>query len=365
MGKRELLIIAAFFVLGAATWRLTAPPSPPGGRSFSLDTLSEIWRNRNSPRPAGHAVMTTHGTIEVTAALSEVRLSSVFEVIVEGGERTDIAWSLDAEARGPTDDAARQAAERIRLEHDDLGTVVAMWVRGPDDAPRTSTLTLQVPSRLAVRVESARRTRISSVAGVRLENLVGDADLKRITGGISGAHRNGQLSIDDVRDVTLALIGSTAVIRRPLGAVSLSARNGSTRIEQPAGAVVAEATNQDLTIVDSLGNVRVGGLGGEITIERPRAAIDVDARRTRVMLRLDRAVPATVFSAEGGVTLTLDDGPLVSLDVIADAGKIDAQRVGLTPVDRDGHSHLVQSIDGAARVAIRGERSNIVIAPGK
>jgi len=365
MGKRELLIIAAFVVIGAAAWRLTAPPAPPGGRSFSLDTLSEIWRNRNSPQPAGHAVVATHGTIEVAATLSELRLSSVFEVIVEGGDRTDIAWSLDAEARGNTDEVARKAAERILLQHDDLGNVLAISVRGPEDTPRTSTLTLQVPSRLAVRVESARRTRISSVAGVRLENLVGNADLKQIAGGIDGAHRNGELSIEDVRDVTLALIGSTAVIRRPLGAVSISARNGSTRIEQPAGAVVAEATNQHLTIVESLGDVRVGGVGGEITIERPRRAIDVDARRTRVTLVLDSAVPATVFSAEGGVTLTLADVSQVALDVIADVGKIDAQRVGLTPVDRDGRSHLLQAIDGAARVAIRGEASSIVIAPGK
>jgi hypothetical protein len=365
MGKRELLIVAAFVVLGAAAWRLTAPPASPGGRSFSLDTLSEIWRNRNSPRPAGHAVATTNGTIEVAAALSELRLSSVSEVAVEGGDRTDIAWSLEAEARGPSDTAAREAAERIRLQHDDLGTVLALSVRGPDNTPLTSKLTLRVPSRLAVRVESARRTRLSSVAGVRLENLVGNADLKHIAGGIDGAHRNGELTIDDGRDVTLALIGSTAVIRRSLGAVSISARNGSTRIEQPAGAVVAEATNQHLTVVESLGDVRVGGVGGEITIERPRRAIDIDARRTRVTLLLDRAVPATVFSAEGGVMLTLADVSLVALDVIADVGKIDAQRVGLTPVDRDGRSHLTQAIDGAARVAIRGEASSIVIAAGK
>jgi hypothetical protein len=134
---------------------------------------------------------------------------------------------------------------------------------------------------------------------------------------------------------------------------------------KPAGAGVAEATNQHLTIEESLGDVRVGGVGGEITIERPRRAIDVDARRTRVTLLLDRPVPATVFSAEGSVTLTLEDVSHISLDVIADAGKIDAQRVGLTPIDRDGRSHLVQAIDGAARVAVRGDASSIVIVPRK
>jgi hypothetical protein len=365
MGKRELLIVAAFVVFGVVAWQLAAPPAPEGGRRFSVDTVAEIWRNRNRPGLAGHATVTTRGTIPLAPDVTELRLSNLFAVVVEGTDRGDVAWTLESLADGPTDDAARQTAERIVLQHDALGAVLALSVRGPEDTRRTSTLTLQVPARVVVRVESARHTTITSVAGVRLENLVGDTTLRQITGAIDGGHRNGDLTIDDVHDVALTLVGSTAVLKQPRGTVEVNARNGSTRIEAPAGRVTAEVNAQHLTIVDSAAAVRVGGIGGEITIERPRAAIDVDARRTHVAVALDRAVTTTIFAAEGDVVVSVGDVSTMSLDIAADAGRIDASGVGLAAVERDGRSALTQVVDNAPRVAIRGERGGIVIAPMK
>lgn len=362
MGKRELLIVAAFVALGVAAWQLTAPPAPEGTRRFSVDTLAEIWRNRNSPRPAGRATVTTRGTIPLEAGITELRLSNLFAVVVEGGDRTDVAWRLEAEASGSNDAEARQTAERIVLQHDDLGTVLAVSVRAPEETPRTSTLTLEVPARLRVRVESARRTTITSVAGVRLESLVGETTLRQVTGPIEGGHRNGNLLIEDAQDVALTLVGSVAVLTRPRGVVDVNARNGSTRIEASAGRVTAEVNSQHLTIVDSAAAVRVGGIGGAITIERPRDAIDVDARRAPVELVLNRGVGATVFSAEGDVTLRVDDIAGISLDVVADANRIDASAVGLASDERDGRSVLTRTVDNAPRVAIRSERGGIVIA---
>jgi hypothetical protein len=365
MGKRELLIIAAFVALGAVAWQLTAPPAADSRRRFSVDTLAEIWGNRNTPRPAGHATVTTRGTIPVTTDVTELRLSNLFAVVVEGADRRDVAWTLEAEANGLNDGEARQIAERIVVQHDDMGPVLAVSVRTPENTPRTGTLTLQVPERLVVRVESARRTAITSVAGVRLENLVGDTTLRQISGAIEGGHRNGELTIEDAQDVSLTLVGSTAVLTRPRGAVDVNARNGSTRLESPAGRVTVEVNAQHLTILDPADAVRVGGIGGEITIERPRGAIDVDARRTRVSLALDRAVASTMFAAEGDVTLAVSDVSRMSLDVVGDPGRIDASGVGLVPVDRDGRSVLLQVVDKAPRIAIRGERSSIVIVPMK
>ncbi len=39
MGKRELLLVAAFVIVGALVYQLTAPPPGPGERSFSLSQL--------------------------------------------------------------------------------------------------------------------------------------------------------------------------------------------------------------------------------------------------------------------------------------------------------------------------------------
>ncbi len=39
MGKRELLLVAAFVIVGALVYQFTAPPPAPGERSFSLSQL--------------------------------------------------------------------------------------------------------------------------------------------------------------------------------------------------------------------------------------------------------------------------------------------------------------------------------------
>ena len=360
MGKRELLIAAAFVVMGMVAWRLTAPPPPGGVRPFSLDTLAEIWRNRNTAT-GGRASVTTDGVLPVSDTLTEVRLANLVAVDVRGEARADIAWTLQVDTTGPSDAAAHRTAELTRFTHDEIGPVLALGTRSPEDVPRAGTLTLRVPSRLTVRVETARRTHIAAVAGVRLENLVGDTTLTSVAGSIDGAHGNGDLTIDDSRDVTLTLAGSRTTIRRSHGAVALTARNGETRIEQATGRVDADTINQRLTIIEPAREVRVGGVGGEITIERPRAAVDVDARRSHVQALLDRAVPITVFSAEGEVTLSLPDHVPISLDVEADTGRIDATAIGLTPIDRDGRSRIIRTVDEASRVAVRGDRSGIVI----
>lgn len=364
MGKRELFIIAAFAVIGVAVWSLAAPPAADSDRPLSLDTVAEIWRNRNRA-PAGHAVVTTAGTIAVADDLTDVRLANLLAVTVRGENRIDIAWTFEAEATGPDDAAARAVAERTTLRHDRVGRILAMSAQGAPDTPRSGTLTLQVPERLVVRVESARRTDIASVAGVRLENLVGDVGLRSIGGLITGSHRNGDLTIDDATDIALTMVGSSATVRRPRGAVRLDGRNGSLRVESPAGVVAVDVSGQDVTIVEPEAAVHAGGVGGAITIERPRAAVDLDARRTRVSLTLDRAVPVTVFSAEGSVAIALSTPPAVTLDIVSDRGEIDAAAMAIPVVERDGRASLIADLPGAPRVAIRGERSGIVIAPAK
>ncbi len=365
MGKRELLIIAAFVVTGVVTWRLTASPPAEGTRAFSLDTLAEIWRNRNTDGGRVRESVTTSGVIPVSDTLTEIRLADMFAVEVEGSDRQDIAWTLVAEGAGRTGDAARAAAGQLVLQHDDMGPVLAIAVRAPADVPRTSTVTLSVPSRLVVRVESARRTAIASVAGMRLENLAGNVELRDIRGAVEGGHRNGVLTIEDVGDTTVTLVGSTATITRPAGRVDVRARNGATHIDTPSGPVEAEVTGQELTITAPRGAVRASSVGGAVAIERARGAVDIDARRTRVRLSFDRAASATVFSAEGHVTLTMTDALPVALDLAATGGAIDASAIGLTADERDGRRTLVRPLDNAPRIAIRSDRGDIVIASPK
>jgi hypothetical protein len=363
MGKRELLIIAVFAVVGVALYGLVAPPAPANGPGFSLSRLTEAWRNRNVP-PA-RATVTTAGVLPATAALGELRLAGLVTVNVLGENRDDVVWTLTVETNGQDEAAVRRAAESTTLRHDDLGDVLALSVRSVGDIRQSSTLDLKVPARLVVRVESARNTRIMGVAEVRLENLVGDTDVRRVAGLVSGAHRNGKLIVDDVGEVNLTLVSSEATILDVRGGTSLSVRNGETRVERGRGAMTVEMNSQALTVVEPFGDVRVSGVGGHVTLERPRAAVNVDARRTRVDLAIDRAFPATVFTTESEVSLTLAPGAPVALDIVSESGTIDAGAMSV-PVDTVAQDQrLVHAFGNAARVAIRTQRSAVVITPGK
>lgn len=364
MGKRELLIVVAFMAVGVLAFRLAAPASPEGGGGFSLERLASLWR-RHGTLALEHAKVTTQGQMPVPAGLTTIRLSGLVSVDVRGEERGDLAWELSVEANGPDDAAARAAAAATVLQTDNLGEVMAMSVRAPGEARQAGTLVLRVPAGLGIRVESARRTAISGVATVRLENLVGDAEVRAISGAVHGAHRNGTLLVEQTGDVTLTLATSEATFRAVRGTLTIAARNGSTRIEQPLGVTSVEVNGQSLTVIDSGGEVHASGLGGEITIERPRASVEVDVRRMRVSLLLDRAVPTTVFTTEAGVELTLPSTLPIALDVASESGSIDATAIGLTTERNGDGSRLSHTFGNEARVAIRSQRSSIVIKSSK
>ena len=44
MGKRELLLVIAFAVVGVVVYQITAPPPPPGSQGFSFSTLVQHMR---------------------------------------------------------------------------------------------------------------------------------------------------------------------------------------------------------------------------------------------------------------------------------------------------------------------------------
>lgn len=364
MGKRELLIVAVFAAIGLAVFRVVSPAAGAPRDGFSIGSLIHQWRDRHMSMPA-HATVTTTGLLAVAPALHTLRLSGLATAEVIGETRDDIAWELRVETNAADEPAARRTAESTTLLADDLGAVMAISVKAPGTTMQASTLTLRVPARLGVRVESARRTRVTGVSTVRLENLVGDADVSAVDGLVEGGHRNGNLTIDNVERVRLTLVGSNAVLRAVRGEAIINAREGNTRIEGSLGASLVEVNGQTLTVVEPEAPIRASGIGGEIVIERPRAAVDIDARRMHVGLTLDRAVPVTVFSTEVRIDLALDAGLPVTLDVVTEDGTIDASAIGLAADARDGANHLLQTYGDDARVVIRDHRSGIVITSGK
>lgn len=361
MGKRELLIIAAFAAAGVVAYRLAAPPPAPDP-PFPLDNLTEI-RDERKP-PTVRATVTTGDTIPLPAELDEIRLADLPAVEVRGEARDSIGWSLTAEAEGPDQAAARATAAGASVRHDDLGRVVSLGMRTDTGAVRASALSLTVPSGTQLRLDGTREARVEDVAGVRLENLAGDATLRNVSGAVEGSQRNGSLTVDGAGRLALTLSGTSATLRDVRGDASVTARNGSTTIERPRAVTAVDTSDQRLTVVDASGPIRGTSRGGTILVERPADLVDFDVRDAELSIVLDRAVPVMLFGRDARIVVAVppDDG--IQFDVVVEDGTIDASAVDLAS-SLEGDLHTLSTTASGPRLTIRAQGSTVVIRRGK
>jgi hypothetical protein len=367
MGKRELLIIAAFVLIGGLAYQLTAPAAPEH-EGFSIGKLIDEIR-AEIREDSTSATVTHEGTIAVGPGVTELRLTGVSTRIVMTGEaRDDVAYALTVRSTGPDETAATEYATRSQLVEDDLGDVLALRVRYPPEARQTSEITLRVPARLAVRLEGGNTSTFSHLQAVRIEGVIGETTVEDIAGEVSGSQRNGRLRVTRAGSVNLNLVSSRAEFAEIRDGITLTARSGESRIAGSRGAITIEETNHDIEIVGHDGPIRIGGTNGQLEIVEPRGEVRVDVRRVEIEIVLDRAVPVTVISTEDTLRLTLVGPPALLLDAVATAGgEIVADDFGLESVARDDQVELHHAFDNATapRVSLRNRRAAIVIRSRK
>lgn len=365
MGKRELLIIAAFIAAGGLAYQLTAP-APAGDESrFSLSrVLSTFRREVRGNRATASATM--RGTIAVTSALEEVRISGMAGISVTGENRRDISYELRVESTGPDDVTAQETAARTTLIDDDLGPVLSLRPQQQRQGRQVARLNLLVPANLKLRIEGgAAGTTVNAraVRGVQLDAVVGETRIEHIQGAITGSHRNGELVITDAGAVTMTLVSSKATIAGVRGAIMLSARNGRCELTDPLGAVELDLSNEDLVITRNAAFVSVGGTGGRIVINDPHEDIKIDMRRATIDVALERPVGVTVLTTDAPLRLQLGDPiPAITLDSASIGAGITASAVDLVPEPNEMESRLHHVFaGGTAAVSLRNERGEIVI----
>jgi len=364
MGKRELFILTAFVLVGTVAYQLTAPPPQDGSRRFSLSTFLARWRESNRGNTVAGSIQ-REGTFPASRTLKSLRLSAAPTVTVVGEDRGDISYTLSVTAMGPDEAAARAYASETALRQDDLGDLLALVVVAPATGRPTATLSLKVPSRLAVRIDGARGTDVSGVATVYLDNLTGDTAVRGVPDGVGGSHRNGTLTVTDSGGLALTLVGSKATLTGVHGPMTLNARNGEARIRTPQGPVEIEQTSVTVTITEPAATVSVTGTGGDITIERPAGDVKVDVRRAAVSLTLSTPVSSTIFTTDAAIRLILADKLPVAIDAVAARGQIRATDFNLTAARLGDEARLIHRFGDRGRVALRNQRGEIEIARRK
>lgn len=368
MGKRELIIAAAFVVVAVVAYQLTAPAPKPGERRFSFTELfSGIHRGMKGN--AAEASVAKSGTIAVGAAVTELRLDVIRAVplTIVGEKRTDIGYEASIRSTGPDEATARAYAERSEITSDDLNTVQKIQLKFPEEAQQTGQLTLRVPARLLVRIEGSGRLAVSDVRAVDLRSVTGDVTMTGVQERLTGTHRSGELAVSRGGAIEMTLSASRARLTEIDGPITLTARSGECVIAKSKGSIEATLQGAEFTVTDQAGPMRVTGEQGTLRVVGPGKDLVIDVRRMEVDVTLSTPVPATILTTGETLKLSLVGSPGLALEAVAaDRGAIRATDLGTQPTQENGETRLVTTVGGGGpRVILRNTAGDIVIAQRK
>lgn len=371
MGKRELLLVAGFLILGVVVHQATAPPAGPGESGLSLSRLLNSVRRemRGNPASAERTIVSIH---PIDDEVSELRVSEhVREVHISGEDRADVEASLRVVSNAYDEAEASQTLDQTVLRTDHAASSLLMRIEYPRAGRQRATLTLKVPARLHVRVESRPDTlAIRGVASVEAPNAAGETTVSRVAGRVAVNHQSGAATIEDVsslrftgRNSRLALRGvreETAVVMEQGGTLTASELEGRIEIQ---------SRNADVALRGAAaagGTLRVNANGGSVVLDDLRTETRVDGRNTKLTVTMVGAASLDIHSQGGTVTLT---PPAAGhhLDLLVREGRIEVPPGGTPGVepttdDSGKESRLSAAADGGGPpITVRHRGGDIVL----
>ena len=327
MGKRELLIAAAFVLLGFGVYRVTAPPADPSRPGFSPSRIiDEIRREVRGQRAS--AETTTATTRAVPAAVTEIRLVfPVGAVTIVGEERDDIEAEMHVRSTGYDTAEAEGLAKASHLKFDEAAELLIISGEFPEAGRQTPTLRLKVPARLGVRMdEKGSALEITNVASVLINAARGKSTIQRIAGKVTVTQRGNEITITDVGSLRLNTVsGAEARVSRVRGDASFSMQTGDLRAEELGGGLEVEARNAEMQFekLDNLkGPVRINANLGEVVLVGLRAETRIDGRRTDIRVDHAGGAPLAIYN-DGDESIEVTVPPVgFTMDALAVDGRI-------------------------------------------
>lgn len=366
MGKRELLLVSGFAVIGILVYQLTMPASADTGGGFSAwwaRVRSHFQENRVERRYERKAEVPVTPEVKTLA----VRLGRG-SVNIVGEARDTIAVELSGAVLAADEAAAAEVERKIALTAEPDGTAIRVAVEVPDHdelarRPRPSVrLTIRVPSRLAVEVRSGGgELAVNDVAAVHLREAEGNIRIGGIAGAVSGEVARGSLEVERVGSVALKARRCDARFATINGAFELEANRCEVRARAVQGASTLDIENVEGELEDAVGPVRIKGQGGAFYVRGGRGPIDADTDRTTLHLLPAAPVPINATVERDTIEITLPRGGL-EVDAIATDGDVRAPH-GLLTVERSDDMVKASGavLGGGPRVQLRTTRGDIIV----
>lgn len=369
MGKRELLLVAAFVIVGAIVYQFTAPPPAPGERNFAPGQVLEHIRRAMRGNRAS-AELTTRTTHPVEADISELRFADLksTNVTVTGEDRSDIDAELHVRSNAYDDEEAQRTAKESVLRVDRAGHRMVFTVDYPEEGVQRGWVTMKVPNRLAVQVQGGgNELSFKRVAALELGGARGTVAISDIKGLVSGAHRGGELHIVNAGAVKLTTNGTDAEIERIDGETSITMRGGELKGTELAGPIDLDTQGTDITLErleKTNGMVRINAVGGSLEVKGLRTEGRIDSRAGEVDITIDRAAPLAIYSEGGGSVEVTPPSGGYQLDAVATDGSIELPSDTLEVTSTGSEHRATGPVNGGGpTITIRSRRGNITVNP--
>jgi len=370
MGKRELVLIAAFVVLGVAVYQFTAPPPPPGSDTGGI---ASIFRNmrRNMAGSREVATADANAAIAVPKNAKEFRVnlaSWLSDVTITGETRDDVTLEMHVTGRGFDQPEAKAEAASVKPKLETVGDAIvasldAAQRRPGPHRPLQITLTIKAPSRLALRVEPhLGHLSVSGLAGAVILSSRGETTISRIDGPLQLTHGGGPLDIDGAPSLKLNARGSRGTVRHIAGSVSLDCLGGELSFRDITGPMEVESRNTDLKVDDMTalkGPLRINAANGSVRLTGLKVETRVDGRNTAINVAMDAAAPVTIYSTSDDVTVTPPAGGY-TLDAVATDGQLTIDDGDLKPTTNDTDQRVSGAIRGGGpQLTLRNSHGSI------
>lgn len=368
MGKRELLLIVAFLIAGAIVYQVTAPPPAAGERSFSPGQLIEHIR-RGVRGNRASAEVTTRSNHPVEPGVTELRLAlRSGDVTITGEDRGDIDAEFQVWSNGYDDAEAERLAKESVLTIDRAGSRLVLKATYPEAGSQRGTIVLKVPASLSVSLDGGSgELVIGHVATVDLGNARGKAELRDISGRVSGNFRGGELRVTNAGSLKLTTIGAEVRLEQIRGEATLNTRAGELKGSELSGPIDIDSSGTDIVLEKldkTTGMLRINAASGSVTVKGLRTEGRIDVRGAEVNVEIEHAAPLAIYS-EGGdpIEITPPAGGY-QLDAVANDGTISLPRDTLEVVTAGQERRATGPVNGGGfTITIRSARGNVVVRP--
>ena len=367
MGKRELVLISLFVVLGIGVYQFTAPPPPPGSEGVSLGgIIKNMRRGIQGARESATANSEQKAAVDPDLHQLRVNIPRSSDITITGEDRADVAAEVHVSARGFDTAEATVLASGAKLKLERIGDALVMsleTVTMRSAQMVQATIVLKVPRRLALRVEPhLGRFVVSGLASAEIMASRGETRISDMAGHVTLTHSGGALEIEHVDSLKLNTRNSHGTVKRVAGLFALDAVGGELTLSDVIGPLEIEARNTDIRM-DGLkalkAPLRFNGTGGKLRADGLRVEARIDGRNTDVDVTLDAPAPVTIYNL-GEITVTAPPGGY-TLDAVSMEGRVTIEEGGITPSEGSNQHASGKVHGGGPALTLRATRGSITV----